>query len=825
MPSQQPPPLGPLARHPAVSVAILLAAGILLHDRLPPRPWAVLLLAVGASAAAAACLSRRFVGSALLAVAVVLAGAAMAQWEHDRYAADDVGAFATADPRLATVEGRVADDPQLTAGSDQGGRPLPPRQTFVADVTRVLTTNGWVAATGRLPVRLNQPNAALAAGQTVRLLGQLQRPRPAANPGEFDWAVYYRRLRVTATLTVNRSGNARVVADAGFAPLPWLRGKCRHLLSAGFAADHAGDFAVLQAVLLGDHDPQLREAADDFQQTGVAYQLSASGLHVVLLAWGVVWACRRLRWPPRRTLAVGVGFAVLVAAVANPSHSGWRSVIVAVALAAGLCFRRTADRPQVVAIAIIAMLLWHPLDLYSDGFQLSLAVVVAFLTLLPAVRRWGVDPDRPVRPKRLTILGHGLKWAGVTAKYALVAWLATLPLVAVHFGRVTPWVVPADVAVYPFVVLALYAGAVKVGLTLLWPSLGHPLAVAAGWPVMGMRAVVHLAARLPGGTVPVSAPPAWAVALFYAVLLVPLIPIPRGRWRWPARLSPVAGVAGLVALSLGSAAAVPTVAADAGPSLRVTLLSIGAGQAAVAELPGGGAVVFDAGSSTVPDVADRVVVPFLRSRGVRRLDDVFLSHGDFDHISAAGELAATFGPAAVFTSHHFRRHAVGNGPATALLATLDELHLPPTELAEGDHVNLGPAAVDVLWPPPDGSWTSNDAGLVLRLSYAGRRVLFPADVQDPAFAGLLKHPGELAADVLVAPHHGSGEPLTPAFLAAVHPTLIVASNAERLTAKQRRFDGMVGSTAPLFRTSKCGAITVTVTADGRVFVGTYLRPK
>ena len=815
------PALGPLARRPAASLALLLVAGILLHNQLPPR--VTLGLAAVAVVGAAACVARRFVASILVGMAVVLTGAGLAQREHFAFAAADVGTFTTDDARLATVEATIADEPQLIAGAD-AGRPFPPRQSFLADVSRVRTTNGWVAATGQLPVRVNQPNPALAAGQTVQLLGMIQRPRPAANPGEFDWAVYYRQLRITATLTVAHAPNVTVLSEPGFAPLLWTRGKVRHLLAAGFGANQSDDYAILQALLLGDRDPQLREIADDFEHTGVAYQLSVSGLHVALLAGGVVWVCRRLRLRPGRTLAVAAAFTLVYAAVAAPSHSGLRSILTSGVFTIGLWFRRTTDRPQLVAIAIIAMLVWHPLDLYNAGFQLSFAVMVAFMFLLPAIRRWSIDPDRSYKPERPTLAKRVRSSIVTTAQYAVVAWLATLPLAAVQFGRVTPWAVLTDLAIYPLVVVALFAGAAKVALTLLWPSLAHPLAVATDWPVAAMRCITHLCAKLPGGTLSVSAPPAWAVVLFYAVLLVPLIPVARRRLRWLTRLSPAAGVAGLLAVAMGSTPVVPS--ATDGPALRVTLLSVGAGQCGVVELPNGHAIVIDAGSSTVPEVAGRIVQPFLRSHGIHRLDDLFLSHGDFDHIGAAGELAAAYAPTAVFTSHHFRRHAAGNDPDLDLLAKLDELHLPPHELAAGDHVDLGGGVtIDVLWPPPDGDHRkSNDDGLVLRLTYANRRVLFPADVQDAGFAGLLKRPDQLAADVLVAPHHGSGESLTPAFLAAVHPSVIVASSAARLTAKQRRFDQIVGSRTPEYRTAASGAITVTVTPDGRVAVGTYLRP-
>jgi competence protein ComEC len=108
----------------------------------------------------------------------------------------------------------------------------------------------------------------------------------------------------------------------------------------------------------------------------------------------------------------------------------------------------------------------------------------------------------------------------------------------------------------------------------------------------------------------------------------------------------------------------------------------------------------------------------------------------------------------------------------------------------------------------------------MRLTFAGRSVLFPADIQDPAFIGLLQHPAALKSDVLVAPHHGSSEDLTPAFLAAVAPQWIISSNASRLTNKQKRFNTMIGK-IPLYRTSSCGAITVTITRQGAISIATF----
>src|SRR6185295_3640693 len=104
-------------------------------------------------------------------------------------------------------------------------------------------------------------------------------------------------------------------------------------------------------------------------------------------------------------------------------------------------------------------------------------------------------------------------------------------------------------------------------------------------------------------------------------------------------------------------------------SLRVTMLAVGAGQCAVIELPDGRVVLFDAGSATLTDAVRKCIGPFLRSRGHASIDEIWLSHGDFDHISAAGEIIRAYGVKRVVVSSEFEELASG-GAEEALLETI-----------------------------------------------------------------------------------------------------------------------------------------------------------
>jgi len=155
------------------------------------------------------------------------------------------------------------------------------------------------------------------------------------------------------------------------------------------------------------------------------------------------------------------------------------------------------------------------------------------------------------------------------------------------------------------------------------------------------------------------------------------------------------------------------------------------------------------------------------------------------------------------------------------METLRRLERPPRAVLQGERLDWGGATAEILWPPPTLMRDANNSALVLRLSFAGRSILLPADVQDPAMSAMLAGGLVPRADVLVAPHHGSAERTTRAFIDAAAPSIIVSSNDRTLSMKQRVFDEVAGP-IPLLRTNRCGAVTIRIAPDGAMTVETFL---
>jgi competence protein ComEC len=156
----------------------------------------------------------------------------------------------------------------------------------------------------------------------------------------------------------------------------------------------------------------------------------------------------------------------------------------------------------------------------------------------------------------------------------------------------------------------------------------------------------------------------------------------------------------------------------------------------------------------------------------------------------------------------FVRDSEGNSVSRALMAKLNGRPGLLRKIGQGDCLSgTGAATIEVLWPPHDLKVSrSNDDSMVVRVSYAGQRILLCGDIEDYALRQLMATT-DLRCDVLLLPHHGSVVSSTAMFIRAADPRFCLCSSGR---SKTNSLAEILQGRAML-NTADCGAIEVAVT--------------
>jgi competence protein ComEC len=204
-------------------------------------------------------------------------------------------------------------------------------------------------------------------------------------------------------------------------------------------------------------------------------------------------------------------------------------------------------------------------------------------------------------------------------------------------------------------------------------------------------------------------------------------------------------LAGLAWLCVGLAGGAAPRSAD---ELRCTFLAVGHGGCTVIETPDGRTLLYDAGAMAGPGVTEGHVAPFLRYRGIKRIDELFISHAHLDHYSGVGSLLERFPVGQVTLTPTFREEKVPGVGVT--LAALERHGVPVRTVTAGDHLSAGAVDIEVLHPPAVRVGDNEDErSLVLLVSYAGHSLLLTGDLREHGQECLLALP-PVPADVITS---------------------------------------------------------------------------
>jgi competence protein ComEC len=486
-----------------------------------------------------------------------------------------------------------------------------------------------------------------------------------------------------------------------------------------------------------------------------------------------------------------------------------RSAVMACSLCGAILLARPLQIGNVFAVAWLAVGVLNPTDIGDPGCQLSFASVAVLIWGVSRFARRELDPLEEEIEESRPRWEKGLRWVGGQLALAygmtLAVWVALAPLLAERYNQVSL----AGLVIGPPVVLLATVALLAGFCLLLLAHVFQPLALVAAWVTQwsleGCDGLVAWAEGWPGSYWYVPDVAGWWVWAFYAALFAGLtVEYLRQRWR-------ALGLALLAWLCVGLAAGAVRQRAN---ELRCTFLAVGHGGCVVLETSDGRTLLYDIGTLSGPDVTRKFIAPYLWRRGVRRIDEVFLSHAHLDHYNGLPALLERFAVGQVSWTPTFEESEVAGARVT--MAALERRGVKTRIVQAGDRLDAGDVTLHVLHPPAEGPEGKEDVrSMVLLVRHRGHSILLTGDLEVDGQRHLFNVVPALPVDVLQAPHHGSRTANNDALAAWARPKIIVSCQAPPVWPP-RGPDPYQAVGGQRLATWEHGAVTVRSSAEGLV---------
>ena len=631
-------------------------------------------------------------------------------------------------------------------------------------------------------------NIELEYGDKILIKGEFVEPSESRNYGGFDYKEYLKSINIYGTI---KAENIEILAKNSNNPIFTFANNINLKIKENINKIIPEKYsAIFTGLILGDTSKVEEEVNDDFKIANISHVLAISGMHITYIVIGIELLLKK-GIGKRKTRIITIIILVMYMFITGFTPSVVRASIMGIIMLISKLIHRKNDIWTSISLSLLILLIYNPFLILNVGLQLSYLGTIGIVCFNKNVYNFLIKlkiRNKKIRYKinrKFILFMDKIK---EILSVTLSAQIVILPILLFNFNILGIYFFISNILVSIIIGPIIIVGFVCILISFVSIEIAKILSIFMS---VGIQILISISeiSHLPFSKIYIPTPKVWQIVIYYICVIVinkiyiafnlknpdftsirirNLVALLKFKFR--QNRNKVLKVLIVFVSLVFILNTIPQ-------KLKIHFVDVGQGDCTFITTPQNKTILIDGGGSMSEeyDVGKSTLLPYILDRGYTKLDYVFISHFDQDHVGGILTILEELRVGQVYIS----KQEQDSENYQKFLKIVEDKKIKVKVLKQGKCLKIeNNLYFDILWPIEEQIQENilNNNAMVMKLRYGKFSMLFTGDIEDVAEKKILdfyEEKGEdiLKSDVLKVAHHGSKTSTTQSFFEKVNPKI------------------------------------------------------
>lgn len=654
-------------------------------------------------------------------------------------------------------------------------------------------------------LKKNKEEISLEYGDKLQISGEYQEPNKARNYKGFDYKNYLKINKIYGIIRVDLYTNIIIKHQKNLSNFKLLIHKIREKLKENIQELLTKEtYALGIGILIGDNSRINEKIVEDFKNSNLSHMLAVSGAHInyVVLTVSILFTKKRAGIKAQRvvTIMMMLFFMELTQMTSSVVRAGISCIIY---MLASLLYRK-ADVINAMAISTLLILLNNPFKLFDIGFQLSYAGTLGIILFCKLI-------NIPIKNKLLKYLKGSII-------ISISANIFIIPIMMYQFNTISLTFILSNLLAGPLLGISIILEIIVLLISFMSIDIAAIPAKVLNILLILIINIANWFSNIEISKIYVITPPIISIVAYYLICAAIILKKKNRK------------IIVIIMLTVLIINLFPTP-----KKLRINFIDVGQGDSILIRTETNKVILIDSGGSTASssfDVGNKVLLPYLLDRRIKKIDFIIVSHFDADHCQAFETVIDNINVRKVVVC----KQSMITQEYLNIINKCKKKNIKIIVVERGDKLKIDKRTeFEILHPGErfldDGKGGLNANAIVCKMNYKLNNgkifsILFTGDIEVEAEKELEQVYGKkLKADILKVAHHGSKTSSREKFIKLVSPKIAligVGENNKFGHPADITLERLEKENVKVYRTDQMGEVSITINKNGEIKVKTQI---